>query len=422
MERSSLRKLLRRPDLAEGRISITDDNIGRWRLFYVRFSRDQLQAQRRRDTLSYIDYGATTNFQASIGSRRQGGVISQRAQVQARGSSWWSLPLIDERAGRIAWVKGRGERHYVSALPEGVLIPDNFLFSVPPTELGDPMLLAAMANMSWTHLMAEIFGRRAGGDGVLHTYIRDLNRLPILDLRLLTPTEKEGLLEAFQPLTMREVLSVSDELREEDRQRFDRVALRLLFDAKDIADEHRAVERALRDLTAERAARAASGREQERRAERRVAFDPEPFAARLLADVGEPPRLLERISLDPGALGSVEIEIPTHAQAESVDRTQQLFSATEVRVNGDHLLDAPSEAHAEAIVAALRREPDLVGAIQLPVDTVEMSALVDQWRSDFDDWRTRLDEALRRMVRHPQRRVLVRAAVARQAACAPDLI
>lgn len=141
-----------------------------------------------------------------------------------------------------------------------MLIPDNFLFSVPPPGLVHPELLAAAANLSWTHVMAEVFGRRAGGDGILQTYVGDLNRLPIPDIRRFSQGEAEDFLELFGRVAQRPVLPVSEEMRDPDRQAFDNLAMRLLIGQDEAQAAAEAVERALRDLTYERTGRAESGR------------------------------------------------------------------------------------------------------------------------------------------------------------------
>ena len=63
----------------------------------------------------------------------------------------------------------------------------------------------------------------------------------------------------------------------------------LLVGSELAADAANTVARALRDLTTERAVKAATGREQQTRARRREVFDPEPIAARVLQLVGRPP-------------------------------------------------------------------------------------------------------------------------------------
>jgi hypothetical protein len=330
IERAALKQIIRRPGVLEGRILVPPEAADPWRLLSVQLELEEIRARRWQHVLRYLDYGARTDFRG--GARRRGGVVAQRANVAAR-RLWWAVPTMPEGPGRVAWFKGRGDVHYAPELPEGVVVPDNFLYSTPPAELHKPRLLAATANLSWTHVMAETFGRRAAGDGVLQTYIRELNSLLVLDPRRLTPTEADDLLDAYERLAAQPVLPVTEELQRPERQEFDRIGMALLVGPEAAPEAADTVARALRDLVIERAAKAVAGREIQQRARRRQAFDPEPIAARVLAIEGPPPDFRVLLGdLDPDAVSSVLIDVPQHGWAETVEIGASLLDQGDVCV------------------------------------------------------------------------------------------
>jgi len=419
LERSSLRPMVRNPDALASRALVDARKVGEWQLFFVHDDKPALEKARLSHTLAYLEHGEKRDFRAPQGSRRQGGVPAGRAQIKVRGEVWWSLPTIAEDEGRVAFLKGRGDRHYAPVLPAGLLIPDNFLYSVPPRGTEDPCLLGAIANLSWTHLMCEIHGRRAGGDGVLHTYIRELCRLPIPDPRQMKSRDARKLVELFRAACGRPTLPLSEELREPDRQDYDRWAMRWLFGPDEAEKALATVERALRDLCAERQQRAASGRDQERLAARRQQFDPVPVAERLLRDEGTPPKIGPRLLVDATELGCVVFEVSGRAPGGGARAGSSLFDKGTVRVDGlQEALRTPSAQHADALVALLQCDPALSGTLAVPSDRKAVARLVAEWRREFAAWAERVDATLDKLLpgaKHAEQRKRVRRELARLA-------
>lgn len=423
LEREVLKPLVRRPGVLEGRLLVEEADTSPWRLLYITNTRAELEERRLRHTLSYIRYGETQDFPAREGSRRSGGIPALRPQVRVR-PVWFQVSRIAMGAGRVCWIKGRGERHFAPTLAEGVLIPDNFQYSSPPDDLSNPMSFAAIANTSWAHLMAEVYGRRGGGDGVLHTYIRELSMLPLVDPRRFTPTQSDDLVALFQQLARRPAVAISEELQQTDRQALDNWVMTYLF-GEQADDAGRAVERALRDLVAERGNRAASGREQETRAVRRTTFNPAPVAARVLLECGLPPSLLHDIEpLSAGELTTVTVDIPPHA-AGKAEVGATLLDTGDVLVDGRHLLTAPSDAHSDAVVAILTADPTFVGAVTMPADEAKMAELERNWRTGWAEWTRAVDERIRAALpraQHSQRRSDVANEVVTQAGLVPGTL
>lgn len=419
IERAALRPMVRRPGALEGRIDVPEEVSAPWWVLYIDGDKEELRARRWAHTLSYIEYGETTDFPAREGSRRRGGIPAEREQVRVR-PVWFQVPRMDTGGGRVCWIKGRGDHHYAPVLGDEVLVPDNFLYSSAP-DLLVPRVFAAVANLSWTHLMAEVFGRRSGGDGVLHTYKRELDMLPIIDPRLFTRSESEDLVALFDRVAARPVQSVADELQDPHRQAFDAWAMEYLF-GSEAAAAGQAVDFALRDLTAERTGRSASGRTQERKAVTRKTFDPAPVGTRILQEIGPPPSVLAALSeVDPNALDTVVVDIPEHGPLANLRVGDTLFDAATVMAGHEEVVTCPSEVHANLAMAALRAEPFIATFVPLPVSEAESEEILRSVNRDWDGWATRVVQAVNDSLAAQQRTArgrLVLAEVEKQAGVA----
>ncbi|MFB6749369.1 hypothetical protein ACFCX6_00340 [Streptomyces sp. NPDC056353] len=405
IERSALKPMVRRPGVLEGKISVSVDDTSPWFMLYLDQTADELEELRWAHTLAYIKYGEVQDFPAREGSRRAGGVPAERPQVRVR-PIWFQVPRIPTGPGRVCWLKGRGDRHYAPTLSADILIPDNFLYSAPPPSLTVPESFAAVANLTWTNLMAEVYGRRGGGDGVLHTYIRELSQMPLLDPTLLTRTQAEDLVALFSEVASRSALATDEELRRPDRQALDAWAMRYLF-GEDADAAGRAVERALRDLVMERTQRTVSGREQQQKAVRRTVFDPAPLASRVLMDCGVQPKFSEFLPEDFGP--SVEVDVPAHEDSPA-RLGDSLMDQGDVLVGDRALITGLDDGHAAAVVALLTAEPRFSGSVQLPLAEDIAQEAVDKWSRRWSEWKAGVEKAIREVLPkavQAQRRSLV---------------
>jgi hypothetical protein len=398
LERDALKPMLRRPGDLEGKLDVTEQDTAPWKMLYLHIDKSDLEFRRWNHTLAYIRYGETQNFPGPEGSRRAGGIPAERPQVRVR-PVWFQVAKIPVGPGRVSWLKGRGDRHYVPVLAESLLIPDNFLYSAPP-KLIVPRAFSAVCNLSWTHLMAEIFGRRGGGDGVLHTYIRELSMLPIIDPRKFGQGEAEDFVELFDVVAARPALPINEEMQQPDRQKFDRWAMRYLFE-NEAEGAASAVERALRGLVEERFQRAASGREQEQRATRRSVFDPAPIAARVLMDCGMPTNIATMVGELDSTLDSLALEIPAHSGG-MVEVGSTLLDAGDVVVGGHVLLSTPSDSHSLAVVALLTTNNDYSGIFTVPLDSAATAEIYRSWHSAWSEWKESAERAVRVILPRPQ--------------------
>lgn len=408
LEREALKPMLRRPGDLDGRIDVRQEHTEPWRMLYLTYDKDELGLKRWSHTLAYIRYGEVQDFPAKEGSRRGGGVPAQRSQVRVR-PVWFQVPRIPTGAGRVCWLIGRGDRHYAPTMAEGLLVPNNFMYSAPPSSLARPRVFAAIANLSWTHLMAEVYGRRGGGDGVLHTYIRDLAMLPLIDPKKLTVSQAEDLISLFDDVARRPVLPVTEELQQADRQAFDGWAMSYLF-GQDADTAGRSVERALRDLVMERMQRSVSGREERRKAVRRTAFDPAPIAARVLIDCGRPPTILGFLpDMDSTEMETLTLVIPRHALGRP-EVGETLFDQGEVLISGTPLISTPTDSHSLAIVALLTTNNDYAGEVLLPARHSAMEQSYRQWEGAWGEWRDSVERNIVSIfpkAQQVERRVLV---------------
>lgn len=420
LERVALKPIIRRPAVLDNTILVSLEAADPWRLFSLQMDMSEIRERRLQHILEYLDYGTRANFRG--GPRRRGGVVAERANVSVR-ARWWSVTTMPEGAGRIAWPIGRGDVHYVPELPEGVVIPNNFMYSTPPPELQHSRLIAAVANLSWTHVMAEVYGRRSAGDGVLLMYLRELNALPLPDPRLMTQAEADEFLLLYEAIATRPVQPVTQELQRPERQAFDRFGMSFLVGPERAADAADAVARALRDLTAERIAKAATGREQQQRARRRQDFDPEPIAARVLQLAGRPPDLRVLLGdLDPEVIDNVTFEVPPHERAETITVGASLLDHDQLMVNGAVVVATPTPAHALALRSAMTTDPEMAGPFTLPRREDAANEAVASWEARFATWGAEVRERTGTMlpgVARARRRGTVLRSIERQAGILP---
>ncbi|WP_131830148.1 hypothetical protein [Mycobacteroides abscessus] len=233
--------------------------------------------------------------------------------------------------------------------------------------------------------MMETNGRRGGGDGVLHTYIRELEKVPIINPRLLTKQQADDLVGLFDAVAARPVLHTGEELTQPDRQALDRWAMQYLF-GEDATDAQRAVELNLRDLVIERTLRAASGEDQIRAAAKRSGFNPVPVAARALLDIGLPPHIDGVTeSINSGDLSALTIDIAPH-DIGNVELGATLLDQGSVLINGAMVAQAPDDRAAEAVASFLTTNPAFVGAVDVDTDLIALDRAVAQWERSWQEW------------------------------------
>lgn len=91
--------------------------------------------------------------------------------------------------------------------------------------------------------------------------------------------------------------------------------------------------------------------------------------------------------------------------------------------NGDILVDAPTDEHAELIVAVVRMDAAYIGALTMPADPAEARRAVHALHESWGAWVIKVHETVAEKFpnpRHSARRNQVLATAARQAGVLPD--
>jgi hypothetical protein len=113
--------------------------------------------------------------------------------------------------------------------PDETVLCDNTFYEILPREGGDDahLFLVAALLSSLTVLNIELFGRSNFGGGALDIKVYEVERLPIPDPALLSPSQWHILRECVDALVNRPCSPIDQEIHQEDRRRLDR----LFFDA-----------------------------------------------------------------------------------------------------------------------------------------------------------------------------------------------
>jgi hypothetical protein len=223
IEPEFLRPLLKSPG-DSNRILVDQDNL-RLKVFVCRLDKAELKAQGKLNALRYIEWGEQQVFTSGAQS---GQTWPHGAEVRNRKPGWYALPGYRIYPAQLFLASAVADRH-IYKFSNKPLIADKRLYFLSPVEGVDHVLVAAILNSSITMLFAELAGRVTLGDGALELTVEDASQsLWLLDIRKITGSEREALMNAFQPLLERPIQSVIDEVNNADRKALDEVVVRLL--------------------------------------------------------------------------------------------------------------------------------------------------------------------------------------------------
>lgn len=153
--------------------------------------------------------------------------VSERSTVKSR-EFWYDLNLAEEPSEIIfpymIWESPR----FILNNSES-FVTDVF-HEINPKEEIDPRVVCGILNSSISKLSCEIIGRSYGG-GVLKMQVYETKKLPILDPRELTTSEKERIKKAYENL----VEKYGTEDQEEAQRKLDNV----IFDILDLSETER---------------------------------------------------------------------------------------------------------------------------------------------------------------------------------------
>jgi hypothetical protein len=195
-------------------------------LFHCPHSRDQLRELGATGAIAYISWGEDqTRFVEGDGDRD---ALSWPSLPSLRGRvPWYSLalpPMAHLLCPRFF------HRRFFFALPtDGILLDQTFYGLELATDM-QPLrpLLGALLNSSLGYLMLETHGRTGLGDGVRQFALRDMADLPVPDPARVDPAFVPVLIEVFEHLATRPILSIEDEVQQVDRRELDDALCRAL--------------------------------------------------------------------------------------------------------------------------------------------------------------------------------------------------
>ncbi len=144
------------------------------------------------------------------------------ARERASGSHRW-FELRPGPPGDILWSIMHQYRHLAPLNPSGFHVNDNLLMIRPRPGVG-ARPLAALLNSHLQALIKTAFGR-SRNEGMLKTQAGDVRRMLVPDPRKTDPDLAARLVEAFEEIAGRRVLTVTEERLRPDRRRLDVAAL-----------------------------------------------------------------------------------------------------------------------------------------------------------------------------------------------------
>jgi methylase of polypeptide subunit release factors len=196
------------------------------RIFVCRRTKKELKDIGHTGALSYILWGEKQTYDRG---EFEGLAWPQGTWVNKRAVGWYALPNTETNYGQLFISGAFGDRH-VHRFCSKPIIPNNrlyYLHSSTP-EVSDK-LLAAILNSSLAGICLEVSGRVTMGDGVLEVAVEDArDSFLIPDVRSATPAHKKAIIESFEALCERDIGSVFDEVKQEDRQALDNAVLRAI--------------------------------------------------------------------------------------------------------------------------------------------------------------------------------------------------
>jgi type I restriction enzyme M protein len=192
------------------------------RLFVCRLTKAELKKQGKTGALKYIEWGEKQVFQSGA---QRGLTWPNGAEVKVRAPGWYAIPEHRSKSAKVFFAQAFNDRHF-HRFSKLAVIADARLYSLTPVgDLSDE-LIAALLNSSICALSSEVFGRVTMGDGVLELKVEEANDyLLVPDLRKATAAQKKAITTAFETLCKREIGSVFDEVKQNDRQALDTAIL-----------------------------------------------------------------------------------------------------------------------------------------------------------------------------------------------------
>jgi len=175
----------------------------RYLVFLCRRTKSELRQLRHIHALGYIEWGENQ-------TTKSGDRLPNAPSLRGR-QLWYALP--EQRP--VDFISNRfvGERFLFVQGSDDPVCDVFFVGYFDHYRVGpDPNIGLALLNSSSTVLVADVLGRKTYGIGVIYLYGPEVNSLLLLDPACLTPNHREGLLQAFEQMCQRPILSIFQEL------------------------------------------------------------------------------------------------------------------------------------------------------------------------------------------------------------------
>ena len=217
IEDEFLKPVLKSPKEFEG--ILIDPAKLKTKVFLCQKSKEELRREGKIGALRYIEWGEK--------QRTKDGVPwPEVPTVKGRKPGWWALP--EAEIVQICWTVAYGDRFIQRYSPEKVLI-DKRLYKILQKDDQDAKCLACILNSMLLSLFIEVIGRVNLGDGALDTTVEEAqDYLIIPDIRQLTNTEAQRILQAFDSILTRPIKPIFEEIKMPERQKLDSLVLEAL--------------------------------------------------------------------------------------------------------------------------------------------------------------------------------------------------
>jgi len=213
IENRYLVPIIKSPKEAD-RIVLKKNRLKRF-LFLCNKSKEELKAAGDNGALEYINWGEK--------QRTSGGVKWPDVPSVSGRKFWYSL---GERTGCPILFQMINNDRFVVFYNQNMVFADHNLFEMD-IQKRQALFITALLNSCFTALNRELISRINLGDGATKTEGIDwLNSVMVFDPSNISQSDKKLILEKFNKLKNRKILSIDKEIRKKDRIAFDKAVLK----------------------------------------------------------------------------------------------------------------------------------------------------------------------------------------------------
>ncbi len=347
-------------------VFVEDENLP-WRVFLCHKEKKQLYGT---GAAKYIKWGQ--NETTSNGTK-----WPEVPSVQGR-KNWYSLP--ENSKADFLLLRFRDRRHYTPINKAKAVIGD-VVFVGDFYKRTYKNFGFAFLNSALTALFSEVFGRTNLGDGLLTTYGPELDSFLIPDI-FEKPIDNKitKVLEAFNKLGKRNVLSFHQEVKQSDRKKFEKAIFSVLgLGEGEVKDVFKAVNELIEE-------RHIIPKLRKVKKKKRVTQDWAKLREQVIEEV-----LPNGVKKFPDAyitgfsrMACDEVSVPatTVKLGENFFGSQQLCDA-----DGNHIMDQPNEAIAKFIVYAKKPDEHIV---RVPHKMMVVKKAVQDYELDVKEIKDKL--------------------------------